>query len=67
MDELLNELQTARILKVSVQLLRKLRAAGGGPEYIKVGRCVRYTLSGIESYINSHKRNEKASNNGIEV
>lgn len=57
MDQLLTERDAAKILHVSVQLLRKWRAMGTGPKYVRLGRCIRYALSDIESYISSLKCN----------
>jgi len=48
MDQLLNEREAARLLRISVQLLRKWRANGGGPGHIKLEKCVRYSLADIE-------------------
>lgn len=48
---LMNEREAAKALQVSVQLLRKWRANGAGPKYIKLGKCVRYAISDIEEFI----------------
>ena len=50
MDRLLNEREAAHLLQISVQLLRKWRANGTGPEHIKLGKCVRYTMQDIQQY-----------------
>jgi hypothetical protein len=55
MEQLLNERETARLLRISVQLLRKWRANGSGPEYIKLGKCVRYSTRDIERYVLSQR------------
>jgi len=55
MEDLLNERETAKKLRISVQLLRKWRANGTGPEHIKLGKCVRYSESDIERYIASQR------------
>lgn len=55
MEHPLNERETAKVLRISVQLLRKWRANGTGPEYIKLGKCVRYSMSDIELYVTSRR------------
>jgi hypothetical protein len=52
---LLNEYETAKLLRVSVQLLRKWRANRKGPEHLKLGKCVRYSFADVESFIASLK------------
>ena len=53
MEQLLKEQEAAKLLRISVQLLRKWRAQGEGPKHIKLGKCVRYSLDDIERYIAS--------------
>jgi hypothetical protein len=55
MEQLFNERETAKVLRISVQLLRKWRANGKGPEHIKLGKCVRYSIGDIERYISSQR------------
>lgn len=55
MQQLLNEREAAKLLRISVQLLRKWRANGRGPEHIKLGTCVRYSIEDIERYISSQR------------
>ena len=55
MENLLNEREAAKVMKVSVQLLRKWRASGTGPRYIKLGKCIRYSMADLEHYIASHR------------
>lgn len=64
MDSLLTEKEIAKILKVSVQLLRKMRANGTGPEHIKVGKCVRYPSDDVERYISSLRSSREVVRNG---
>ena len=52
---LLNEHEAAKLLRVSVHLLRKWRASRTGPEHIKLGKCVRYTFGDVEGFIASLK------------
>jgi hypothetical protein len=55
MEHLLNERETAKVMRVSVQLLRKWRADGTGPAYIKLGKCVRYSMDDLERYVSSRR------------
>ena len=55
MDQLLNEREAAKFMRISVQLLRKWRASGRGPEHIKLGKCVRYHMHDIERFIASQR------------
>jgi hypothetical protein len=48
---LMNEREAAKTLRVSVQLLRKWRSSGDGPNHIKLGKCVRYAVRDIEEFI----------------
>lgn len=44
---LLTEKHLARRWNTSVKYVQKLRYAGGGPEYLKLGRMVRYDLEEV--------------------
>jgi predicted DNA-binding transcriptional regulator AlpA len=45
-DPLLHPVQVAKLLGVSPSWLAKSRLNGTGPRFIKIGRAVRYALSG---------------------
>lgn len=49
--QLLNEHQVSRRLSVSVNTLRYWRACGDGPNYVKLGRLVRYDAGALEKFI----------------
>lgn len=51
MRELLTEQQAAALLHVSVKSLQGWRSRGGGPPFVKLGRCVRYALSDLEVFV----------------
>lgn len=55
-EPLLDETEAAAELKTSPKTLRKWRCVGGGPEYVKVGRLVRYTPSGLRKYKRARTR-----------
>ena len=41
---------------VSASTLNKLRLAGGGPEYIKIGKSVVYDPTDLDSWLSSKRR-----------
>lgn len=55
-EPLLDEETAAETLDVSPKTLRKWRCVGGGPEYVKIGRLVRYTPSGLRAYKRARTR-----------
>ena len=56
MTHLLDEKQAAGLLKVSVKTLQGWRVRGGGPPFVKLGRCVRYALSDLETFVQDSVR-----------
>jgi hypothetical protein len=54
-EDLLLPSETARSLNVSESSLAKMRCAGGGPEYLKFGRTVRYEPRAVEEYKSAHR------------
>ncbi len=56
-QHLLKEAEVAKLLRVSVQLIRKWRATKEGPEFLRLGgKCVRYARTAIDEFIESHKK-----------
>lgn len=51
LPELLTETQVSLIFNVSINTLRYWRHCGDGPNYIKMGRLVRYHAAELESYV----------------
>jgi predicted DNA-binding transcriptional regulator AlpA len=49
-ERLLNEKEAAELLRVSQSFLRKKRVTGDGPEYIRIGRAIRYHPSKVEQF-----------------
>lgn len=47
----LHEKETATIMRMSLNWLRKCRANGTGPKLYKFGGSVRYSLRDVENYI----------------
>jgi excisionase family DNA binding protein len=50
-SHLLNQGEAARLLRLSERTLERLRVIGGGPQFVKAGRSVRYRQSDIEAWI----------------
>ena len=48
---LLNTDQAAQRLGLSPRTLERYRVTGEGPEYLKIGRAVRYTASALERWL----------------
>jgi hypothetical protein len=49
-DRVFTPEEAARELKVSPSFLAKARMNGTGPEFIRCGRAIRYTQSGLNAY-----------------
>lgn len=68
--------EAAKILNVAPQTLSKWRYQGRGPEYIKMGRNIRYSMESLSSFLtksrvenrpridNPHEVQETNSTNG---
>lgn len=52
--ELLTEKEAAGMLKISVHKMRQDRVKGTGMRFCRLGRCVRYRLSDVQAFIESH-------------
>jgi predicted DNA-binding transcriptional regulator AlpA len=53
---LLDTKKAAEVVDQSESQLNKLRLTGDGPEFIKLGRSVRYELEALERWITSRRR-----------
>ena len=58
--QLLDEREVSRRLSVSVNTLRYWRTCGDGPNYVKLGRLVRYHAAALEKFILRNLRVSKA-------
>jgi hypothetical protein len=56
LDAALNENQAADFLGVSVRTLQAWRVRGGGPQYVKFGRAVRYQRRHLLEFQKTHTR-----------
>jgi hypothetical protein len=48
---LLTEQDAAALLHVSVKSIQGWRSRGGGPRFVKVGRCVRYRREDLQAFV----------------
>ena len=55
-DRLLRPRDAANLLGLSESTLAKLRLTGGGPEYLKLGRSIRYARKSVDSWIAARAR-----------
>lgn len=60
--ELLTTPEAAQLLKLKKNTLEIWRFQGTGPDYIKIGRTVRYPVDALKSYLaeNTHKTSATA-------
>jgi predicted DNA-binding transcriptional regulator AlpA len=58
--QLLDEQEVSKRLSVSVNTLRYWRVSGDGPNYVKLGRLVRYDAVALEKFIERNLRVSKA-------
>lgn len=54
-DEYLRPAEAATYLRTSTSTLAKLRCAGGGPFYVRIGRAIRYMKSDLDEFMNASK------------
>jgi predicted DNA-binding transcriptional regulator AlpA len=51
---MLRESEVAARLRVSVATLRRLRQRGTGPEWVRIGKQIRYPVSGCERWLEAN-------------
>ena len=62
LPQMLDEVQVARVLAVSIAALRRWRREGRGPEFTRLERCIRYNVKSIECWLAENSSgNKKAS------
>lgn len=66
-EPLLDENAAAQILDAAPATLRKWRCVGGGPEFIKVGRLVRYQPSALRKYKRARTRRSTSDAGGTDA
>jgi predicted DNA-binding transcriptional regulator AlpA len=55
-ERLLTARDAANLLRLSPSWLAKARMRGDGPPYVKLGRSIRYTETGILQWMRSRQR-----------
>ena len=61
MEPLFDPEATAKFLNVSMSWLSKSRVTGEGPEFVKLGRAVRYPKSSLLKFIKARTRTSTAA------
>ena len=54
---LLNEQEVSDLIKIKLKTLQAWRVRGGGPKFLKLGRCVRYRPGDLQEFIEKQTRN----------
>ena len=54
-EEYLRPTEAAAYLKSSTSTLAKLRCAGGGPCYVRIGRAIRYRKSELDEFMTASR------------
>ena len=49
--DVMNTVEAAAYLRLAKPTLEKLRLTGNGPNFLKLGRSVRYTRSSLDSWL----------------
>ena len=55
LNALLTEKEVAMLLKLSIKTIQRYRLYGGGPEFIKINKSVRYSPEAIEEFLKPRK------------
>ena len=50
-EDVLNEKETAALLRISIKSLQGWRYKGNGPKFLKLGRCVRYRRGDLQDFV----------------
>lgn len=66
-DRRLTVKETAEILSVSVKTLEAWRRLGKGPEFVKVGRAVRYTMHALDQFTRERTVRNSAEGRMLDV
>jgi predicted DNA-binding transcriptional regulator AlpA len=63
--ELINTEQLARKLGLKPNTLAQWRLAGSGPQYVKIGRRVRYRVTDVQGWITAQNRQSTAASGAV--
>lgn len=64
---MLSEKEVARLLSVSVGLLRKMRSKKTGPPFIKIETLVRYDREVLENWVATNMKKENQVTNKVDT
>jgi hypothetical protein len=56
MERLIAPEELAELLSVNIGQLAQMRYLGTGPEYVKVGTRVRYTMTDVRTWLDGQRR-----------
>jgi len=56
LEKLLTEKEAGDLLGIEVKTLQYWRWKGGGPEFVKIGRLVRYSPAALKSYCEQNRK-----------
>lgn len=62
---LLNTPQAANKMGLKPGTLEAWRVHGGGPEYVKLGKAVRYSQEAIDAFLAAHTRTNTSQTVGV--
>ena len=63
-EQLMTEKDVAGLICITQRALQNWRLRGGGPEYVKIGRSVRYQRRDVMKFIEDRKRKHTAQTFG---
>jgi len=63
-SRILREGDAAAYLGLAVRTLQKWRLTGKGPEFIKQGRSIRYSLQALDAWLNRCRRQSTSDTGG---
>lgn len=61
--QIVNTESAARLVGLSSSTLAKYRLTGDGPQFLKVGRSVRYRIADLEAWLSGKAKSSTSQNN----
>jgi hypothetical protein len=55
MEDYLNDVEAAKVLRLSPQTLRNWRTQSRGPAYSRAGRAIRYAIDDLRAYMDQNR------------
>ena len=62
---LMSTSRAAKILCLSPRTLEKMRVRGDGPQFVQLGRAVRYEFDALLTWINSNRKNSTSDHHDV--